>query len=41
MALNAKKAASTGGNKQDILAQENYKARGVQILDIGMQPQIA
>jgi len=37
MALNAKKAKSTGGAKSEPLAPENYMGRLVQVIDLGLQ----
>jgi len=39
MALNAKKAGSPKGQRAPVLEPENYMARVVQVIDLGVQPQ--
>jgi len=41
MALNAKKIAYNGGNRPDPLPVDNYPARVVQVIDLGLHPQKA
>ncbi len=43
MGLNAKEAPSSGGDRveQELLAIDNYPARVVSIIDLGLQPQLA
>lgn len=41
MALNANKVPKTGGSKQEVLEAGVYPARLVQVIDLGLQPQLA